>query len=420
MAIGTQYNVVWTAILMRDSLFLRLFAGVLVVTAAAAAQESSLDLHQALAAAEAGNLELRAARQQRAVALAGLRIAGQIPNPTVSFGAARDLPHESLLWDQPIELGGQRGKRKAVADEERKATEIDVAVLSRQIRRRTRDAFYRAILARAQAEQSKAALDLATRITEAVRQRFEAGDVAQLEVIQAEVEAARATAEYEATVQAQKIADAQLAALLNRPLDQALNLNGRLEDLPKAETLPAITEKALASNAEILRTAQDLEIEQRRLSLAKAQRIPNIALQAGVDLNAPPDFNVGPRGQIAVSLPLFYHGQGEVAQSSARLEFLRLSLQAQRNNASAQTIAAYYDYFARAGQSAQFGQRIVPKTVKLEEMAEDSYRSGKSNLLTLIDAQRRLNETRKTYLDSLFAVQSSFAVLEEVVGASLD
>jgi outer membrane protein TolC len=62
----------------------------------------------------------------------------------------------------------------------------------------------------------------------------------------------------------------------------------------------------------------------------------------------------------------------------------------------------------------------VPQTVKLEEMAEDSYRSGKSNLLTLIDAQRRLNETRKTYLDSLFAVQSSFAVLEEVVGASLD
>jgi outer membrane protein TolC len=58
--------------------------------------------------------------------------------------------------------------------------------------------------------------------------------------------------------------------------------------------------------------------------------------------------------------------------------------------------------------------------VKLEEMAEDSYRSGKSNLLILIDAQRRLNDTRKAYLDSIFSVQSAFSALEEVVGAPLD
>ena len=405
---------------MADSVIARLIVSTLLASAAAVAQESSLDLHGALTAAEAGNLELRAARQQRAVALAGLRIAGQTPNPIVSFAAARDTPHESLLWDQPIELGGKRGKRRAVAQEEQKTTEIDITVLSRQIRHRTREVFYRALLTRAQAGQSKTTLDLATRIANIVRQRFEGGDVAQLEVIQAEVEAERAAADYETVVQGQKIADAQLAALLNRPLDQTMNVQGRLEELPKPETLQAVTEKAMESNADILRTTQDLETEQRRLNLARAQRIPNVDLQAGVDLNAPPDFNVGPRGQIAVALPIFYHGQGEVAQSTAKLELLRLSLQAQRNNASVQVIAAYYDYAAKMGQSNQYGQRIVPQTVKLEEMAEDSYRSGKSSLLTLIDAQRRLNETRKTYLDSLFAVQSSFAVLEEVVGASLD
>ena len=53
-------------------------------------------------------------------------------------------------------------------------------------------------------------------------------------------------------------------------------------------------------------------------------------------------------------------------------------------------------------------------------MAEESYRAGKINLLTLIDSQRRLNETRKTYLDSLFAVQSAFSTLEETVGTPLD
>src|SRR5882672_8047400 len=171
---------------MVDSVIIRLFVSSVLASAAAVGQESALDLHRTLAAAEAANLELRAVRQQRAVALAGLSIAGQIPNPIVSFSAARDAPHESLLWDQSIELGGKRGKRRAVAQSEQKTTEIEIAVLSRQIRHRTREAFYRSLLTRAQAEQSKTTLDLATRIANIVRQRFETGDVAQLDVIQAE------------------------------------------------------------------------------------------------------------------------------------------------------------------------------------------------------------------------------------------
>ena len=53
-------------------------------------------------------------------------------------------------------------------------------------------------------------------------------------------------------------------------------------------------------------------------------------------------------------------------------------------------------------------------------MARESYTEGKSNLLVVIDAQRKLSDTRKAYLDSLFATQSAFAALEEVVGEPLD
>ncbi|HEX3321104.1 MAG TPA: TolC family protein [Terriglobales bacterium] len=394
--------------------------GVLSLFGQAQVPANSLDLKTVLALAESSNLELRAARQQRAVSLAGIKVAGQLPNPTLSFSAARDTPHESVLWDQPLELGGKRSKRIAVANEELKATEIDIGVLGRQIRHRTRDAFYKALLSRAQALQSKAALDLSTRIRDAVRQRFDAGDVAELEVIQAEVEVARSGTDYESATQTQKIADAQLAVLLNQPLDRPPDLKGLVEELPTVETLAALSDRVLHTNTEVLRTTQELAIEERRLSLARSQRIPNLDLQAGVDLNSPGEFDVGPRGQIGITLPLFNHGQGEIAQSSARLELLRLSLQALRNNAQVQVFAAYFDYVAKARQADQYKNAIVPQTSKLEEMAEESYRAGKINLLTLIDSQRRLNETRKTYLDSLFAVQSAFSTLEETVGTPLD
>jgi outer membrane protein, heavy metal efflux system len=399
----------------------RVAGWVLLVAASAYAQTSSppLELKAALEQAQVSNLELRAARQQRAVALAGIKIAGQFANPTVSVSVARDTPHESLLWDQPIDIG-KRGKRIGVAREEQKGAEIDISILERQIRHRTRDAFYLAVLARADTEQAKAALDLSTRIRDVVQARYQAGDVAQLEVIQAEVELARAATDYEVTVQSQKVADVELAVLLNRPLDRPLELSGRVEDLPDVATLPVITEMALRSNADVQRTAQQYAIEEQRLGLAKSARIPNVDVQVGVDFNSPPDFNLGPRGQIALNLPLFNHGQGEVAQSTARLDLLRLSMQAQKSVAEARVFSAYYDYEAKLRQASDYRMAIVPQTVRLEDMAEESYRAGKSNLLTLIDAQRRLNETRKAYLASVFAVQSAFSALEEVVGAPLD
>ena len=123
-----------------------------------------------------------------------------------------------------------------------------------------------------------------------------------------------------------------------------------------------------------------LPVKERRLQLAKSQRIPNVDLQAGADLNAPPDFNVGPKGQIAMQLPLFYREQGEISLAKARLELLRLTADSQRTNVAAQVTAAYYDFNAKAHQAEQFRNRMVPETVKLEEMARESYQAGKSNL----------------------------------------
>ncbi len=352
-------------------------------------QENALDLKTVLATAEASNLELRAARQQRAITIAGLTTARQFPNPTVAFTAARDVPHEGVTLDLPIELGGKRGKRIAVAQEKQKSTEIDIAGLARQVRQHTREALYRSLAARKQTAQSKASLDLSTRIRDLVQHRFESGDVAELEVVQAEVELAKSTADLETTAHAQRAADVTLAALLNRSFDEALVLEGRLDVLPAAPMLEAVTNQAMQSSIDIMKTTQDLKTEERRLALAKTQRIPSVDLQAGADFNAAPDFRVGGRGGFAVGLPLFYRGQGDMALSIARTELLQLTLASRRINVSAAVASAFFDYVAKAHQAEQYKESIVPQTVRLQQMAEDSYTSGKTNVLTLLDAQRR-------------------------------
>jgi cobalt-zinc-cadmium efflux system outer membrane protein len=405
---------------MRTRSFIQLLIVLFLAPVVLCAQQAPLDLRTALEIAEKDNLELKAARQQRAIALAGITTAKQYPNPNIAFGITRDSPHESLSLDQPFELAGQRSKRIAVAKEEQRSTEIDIGVLSRNVRRRTRDAFFNVMTARAQREQAIAALDLATKLKNVAQQRFDAGDVAQLDVMEADVELARAQAELDSLTQEVHSAKAEFNALLGRNTEDDVSLTGELNSVPQALNLEANTEKALVSSSVVQQATQDLATEEKRLTLAKAARVPNIDLQVNTALNNPPSYRAALGGAVSMSVPLWYRGEGEIAQSTARIELLKLTLQSQKLSAAAQVAVAFYDYSAKALLAAQFATKIMPQTEKLAGMAEESYKAGKSNLLTVIDAQRKLNEVRRAYLDSLFAVQSAFAALEEATGAPLD
>jgi cobalt-zinc-cadmium efflux system outer membrane protein len=378
-----------------------------------------LTLDEVLRRADQSNLDLAAARAKRAAALAGITIAGERPNPTLTVGASRDVPHESVLVDQPFELGLKRSKRIEVARGESQLNILEIDILARQIRHKTRDAFYRVLLARAQADQAADALRLAQRLQQIAHDRFAVGDIPQLEVLQAELEVSRADVEYKVLLAEQKTARSELATLLNQPEASLPDLEGSISDLPPALDQNDLVAKAHASSPEIQRTTHERAIESSRLSLFKWERVPNLDLQGGVDLNAPPDFQVGGRGQVGITLPIFSRNQGEIAQSNANLRVLDLSLQAARRTVEGEVEAAYLDVAAKRTQAELYRDNLVPATLKLEAMAEESYQAGRTNVLNVIDAQRHTNDIKRAYLDSLFTFQSAFSNLEEVVGVAL-
>src|SRR6202034_387349 len=101
-----------------------------------------LSLTDAITLADKQNLDLAAARAQRAVADAGVRAAGERPNPTLSVGASRDAPHENVLIDQPLEIGPERSRRIEVARQEIALTETDIETMEKQVRRSVREAYF--------------------------------------------------------------------------------------------------------------------------------------------------------------------------------------------------------------------------------------------------------------------------------------
>lgn len=379
-----------------------------------------LTLASALDLATRQNLDLAAARAQRAVALAGVRASGQRPNPAINFAATRDEPHESLFFDQPIEVGSKRSRRIELARQEGVLTETAIAALERQVRREVRSAYYALAFARGSTAERAGVLKLAERLHDIANARFQAGDIAQLEVTQAELEAARARADAQIAEQEEKVALSELNALLNEPATMDWDVGEALITLPPAVGLEDMLARSGASNSEIARIGQEERVEASRTELLKAQRIPNLGLQAGMDFNSPHDFQVGARGQISMELPVFSRNQGEIAQSEAARRALEGEMAAARRSVSAKVESAFFDLEARRSQVKLYRDTLLPSSRRLEDMAEDSYQSGKANILTVLAAQRDVQQVEREYLDSLLAMQSAFAMLEEAVGSPLE
>ena len=394
----------------------------LIVTTPAEAQQQpdKLTLAAALDLAARQNLDLIAARAQVAVAQAGVRIAGQRPNPTASVAVLRDSPHESLFFDQPVEIGGKRGRRIELAREEGSLTNLDIAALERQTRRSVREAFYELALARGVTAQKAGALKLSQQLQDIAKTRFDTGDIPQLELIQADLEASRANADLQVAQQEEKVALSELNALLNEPATKNWELEGQLDTFPARAPLDELIARAGGSNPELQRVAQEGKIEKGRENLLRAERVPNLGVEFGVDFNAPRDFQYGPRGQLSMELPIFTRNQGEIAQSLASQRALESENAATRRAVGGRVEAAYFELDAREAEVDLYRRTLVPAALRLESLAEESYRAGKSNLLTVLDAQRNVQQVQQDYLQSLFTAQSAFARLEEAVGAPLD
>src|SRR5487761_364011 len=379
-----------------------------------------LTLAQALDMAMRQNLDLIAARAERAVSAAGVKIAGQRLNPTANFTALRDDPHEGWWFDIPLELGPKRKRRIQLARAQGVLTDDDVAALERLTRQNVRDAFFAVALARGVTAAKNDAVNLAKRLRDIAQQRYETGDVPQLEVFQADLVLSQAQADYQVAQQEEKVALNDFNLLLNEPPSTEWDLATPLDGLPSEPSLSDLLARASKSNADLAKISQQEKIEQSQRALYQAQRIPNLTVSLGMDYNSPHNFRYGPRSQVSMEVPIFARYQGEIAQSNASLLALEDQAAATRRAVDGRIESAYFQLDSREEQARLYGKSLVPAAAKLESLAEESYRAGKANILSVLNAQQNVQQVQQKYLQSLYAVHQAFAQLEATVGVPLD
>ena len=364
------------------------------------------------------NLELQAARRQQAIREGAIRTARQFPNPDLSFEAARDTPHQTLLLNLPVELFGQRGRRIDLAKEELSLAGVDVQTAERLVRRELHRSFYSVMATDERLRLVEDALQLARRIRDTAQAQFDAGAVPRLDVLQADLVVTRAETELDAVRSDRASARADLNAVLDWPPQQPFALAGGLDDHLDSPPYERALDLAATSNVELVSLDRQIAVEQRRLNLLRAERNPTPVFTFGGDFNSDA-FAAGPRGGVALTIPLFSRNQGEVAASLATTLQLRAQRDAIRRTVDNSVFAVVSRIEAARRRLDAFRTRLVPTATSLESLAEDSYRLGRSSVLSLVEAQRSLHDVRLEALQAALDLQLALAELEEIIGTPL-
>ena len=378
-----------------------------------------LTLRETLDLSLARNRTLAAALRQRSIGEARVRAAGQLLNPDFSFETSRDTPHQSIMFGVPIEIGGQRGRRIALARQELTVAEVDVAAVTRVLRRQVRDDFFGLLAADQGAQLARNLVDIAGRLRDVAQARFEEGAAPRVEVLAADLALGRAEADLDLVVAERAVAQAMLNEVLDRPPAQAVTLAGDLADAAATPTLETAVGMARAANPDLLAVERTIALEERRADLLRAERVPTPVLQFGGVFNAPGEFDAGAQAGVSIGLPIFSRNQGEIAASQATAGQLQLQREALRRVIENEVFAA--DARVQAGRQrvATYRDRLVPAATTLQALAEEGYRLGRSPVLAVLEAQRSLRDVRREYLQALLALQQAIAGLEETIGAPL-
>jgi cobalt-zinc-cadmium efflux system outer membrane protein len=378
----------------------------------------SLTLSAAIERALAANPTIAAARLRGAIDVAGLAVARERPNPEATIEVEKETPKQAFGVVLPLELGGKRAKRIAVSEAAIHAGEAEIAAIIAQVRNDVRRAYYGVLVADARLTLMNEMRAIIVQVRDTAQQRFNAGDVPRLEVMQAALSLASAENEATAAQANAGAARAQLNALLGEPLETVAALTTAVES-GEPLTIEAAMTLAHTASTDLVVLDRQIDAQRAKLALAHALRVPDVTSTATLTHDAEPEFTYGWRAGAAITLPLFTSHRAGVAIEQTTLDQLMAQRQATLARIDGAVTAAAITVQAQRQLYLRYRDDIVPQAQQVEQLAQDAYRLGQTGFATLLPSLQATRDVRLRALDAISQFQNTLADLERAIGAPL-
>lgn len=365
--------------------------------------QKPLTADDAIQVALLNNRGLQAAFEDLGLARAGLVRALRIPNPTahgaVLFGHS-DRPELDVRVLQNISDLVVMPWRKGAANSELEAAKASVVGAVLDVAFAARAAFYEHQAAVQLLELQGTVLDATAASYEAAKGLHDAGNITDLALateraLYEESRIAKARAEAEVVASREK-----LAALLGVPTPRiAFTLAPRLAELPPAEIpLDSLERNAVEKSLDLALTRHRFEAAAKRANYSRFRGVlPEIGV--GVEAERREDWGFGPAA--AVSVPLFYQGQGEVAEAVAEMRRERETYAdiAFRVRAASRGVIARLTTLRAS--VAYFRDVLVPLRNDIVEGAQLEYNAMSIGVFQLLQAKRDQIASARQYVEGL-------------------
>jgi len=390
----------------------------------ARAEEITLD--QATAIAYESNPDLAAAAAELTVAAGAIQQSNYFSqfNPSIDNDAdyrKRKGESNSQDWrihlSQEFEIFGQRSLRKESArlGYQRSAEELNDQ--RRLLAAAVQMSFYEALRLRQQVTLLGELEALDGRLTKMAVERFDAGEIGQIELNLAEVRYGQSKLAVLDVREAYRLERSSLGRLLGGAVGAQPEPSGALRpDLTHADV--AVLVANARANRPDLKAAQ-LEIARLETEATLNKRLalpnPSIGVFFGHEQNT--ERFVG--GTVGLSIPIFNRRQAEDTAIAGRLAQARAKLRATELDIEREVRDAYGRYIEAVKALRISSDEMVAPAQQSFGLLEEAFKAGKMDLLTLSVAERQAFEARSSYLEAWFNCAAARVSLELAVGGSV-
>lgn len=416
---------------LRASCLLGLTLSPVVLLAQGADVPTRLSLADALRIVEQRHPAIASAKARISAAAAASLSARQRPNPVLTYSGEGYRPWVSgslnqqetaVEVSQELETGGRRAHRRTVAAAAEKTSEAALAEELRQVRLDAQRTYLQLVLARSELETAAATLAEVDKVIAVNRARYRQGEVSGGELRRLEVERMRFTDDLLNAELAERNARSGLLSLLG-----ATRLDGPLEPTdglavaaprpgpgaPVIDPVPLIA-RALDERPDLTAARHEVERARGEVQLQRALRLPTLTLGAGYRR----DF--GDNGLVvsaAVPLPIFDHNAGGIARANAEQRLAETESGRVAREVSLEVQQAVNAVAAARARLAALESEYLAKAREALDSSLAAYRSGSSDLIDYLDAQRAWRDVQRAHQRALFEHRLSLFQLDAAVGA---
>jgi cobalt-zinc-cadmium efflux system outer membrane protein len=379
-----------------------------------------LTLNTALLLALETNADLAAARYELQAVEASVTQAGALPNPALELSMEdrrRETRETTVLFNQPIELGGKRPARIQAAERGRDAASAALNVKRAEVRATVITAFFDVVGAQERLRLAQESGQLAQRATDVASRRVAAGKVSPVEETRARVAESGVRLELNQARNELASARKRLAATWGNLTPRFERAEGQIDALPQLPRLHDISSRLAAAPA-IARARSEVDQRHAFAQLESSRRIPDITVSLGVKRSEELGRNQAIVG-VAIPLPLFDRNRGNVLEALRRTDKAREELSATEVRVDVEVSQAY-DRLRTALQEVEALQKdILPGAQSAYDAATTGFEFGKFGFLDVLDAQRTLLQAKSQYLRALSEAHRAAADIDRILGEPL-